>query len=162
MATLKSVVDLLAEQQEPVLLQMRDSFRSDLARIQVELQQVEQALAKKARRGGRTPTGDRSDGDGSRRLTRWQVFEVLQAQGRPMSPAEVKEALVAQGHTGLNTAQVRNHLTRLADKNKTVMRLSDLTYVVPSSNGTTPKNETDEPLSRADLSQRQDSLTDVG
>jgi hypothetical protein len=79
-----------------------------------------------------------------------------------MTPAEVKEALIEQGHSGLNTAQVRNHLTRLADRNKTLIRLPDLTYVVPSSNGTTPKTENGEPLLRADQSHRQDSLTGSG
>jgi hypothetical protein len=157
MAGIKSVVDLLAEQPEPVLLQMRATIRADLERLSVEAQQVDAALAKKARRGGSRSAGagapDRGEG-----LTRWQVYEVVKALGRPVAPPEVRDALREQGHPHVTTPQVRSHMFRLADVNKSLIRLPDSTYVVSSNNGGT-KNEADTPLSGDAGSQSQNQLS---
>jgi hypothetical protein len=156
MPPLKSVVDLLAEQPEPVLIQMRDNFKADLARLRVEIEQVEQALTKKARRGGRTP-GGRAAGESRKGLTRWQVFQVVKDEGRPMSPSEVRDVLHVQGLTHVTTAQVRNHLTRLHEVNNSLVKLPDATYVVPGGNGGVPKTEADDPLFTESEPHREDA-----
>jgi hypothetical protein len=95
------VVDLLAEQSEEALKQMRESVQAELARLTVEIQQIDQALAKKSRRS-RTGGG---------KLSRDQVVELVVRAGRPLTPAEVRDLVAEQGITASLNA-VRNHLLR--------------------------------------------------
>jgi hypothetical protein len=114
----RSVIDLLAEQPEEALLAMREAVQKELARLTVEAQQIDQAIAKNSRRNR----------GGSDRLTREQVFEVVKQAGGPASPAAVHKILAAQGvDASLNS--VRNHLTRLVDKNGWLIRMGDGTFI---------------------------------
>ena len=98
---------------------MREAVQRELARLTVEAQQIDQALARK----GRKARG------GGERLTREQVFEVIERAGSPLSPAEVHERLIDQGATAsLNS--VRNHLGRLADQNGWLMRMEDGRFMI--------------------------------
>jgi hypothetical protein len=97
-------VDLLAEQSEDALRRMREDVRAELARLTVEAEQIDQALARKNRRA-RTGGG---------RLSREQVFDLVMAARNPLTAAEVHQAINEAGiHVSLNA--VRNHLTRLEE-----------------------------------------------
>jgi hypothetical protein len=118
----RSVIDLLADQPEEALQTMMEAVQKELARLTVEAQQIDQALARKGRKA-------RGGGD---RLTREQVFEVLLRAGSPKTPAEVHEQLVTEGlNASLNS--VRNHLGRLADQNGWLARLPEGRFVVSPS-----------------------------
>jgi len=112
-APYRSVVDLLAEQSEEALKRMRDDVRTELARLTVEADQIDQALARKNRRA-RTGGG---------RLTREQVLDLVTTARRPLTVAEVHER-VTSGGVEVTLNAVRNHLTRLEEDGRLV-RLPD-------------------------------------
>lgn len=127
---LQSVVDLLAEQPEEALQAMRDAVQKELARLTVEVQQIDQALSKKSRR-------NRSAAGG--RLTREQVWEVVRSAALPLTPSEVHTLLAQEGSTAsLNS--VRNHLARLVDKNGMLARYPDGKFGL-HFDGTEPADE---------------------
>jgi DNA-binding transcriptional ArsR family regulator len=104
MAPLRTVADLLAEQSEETLRQMHESLKSELARLTVELQQVDEALAKKTRKARAASGGGR--------LSRDQVYEVMREATSPKTPADVQAQLLRLGYSVTPNA-VRNHLRRL-------------------------------------------------
>jgi hypothetical protein len=121
----RSVTDLLAEQPEEALLAMRERVQRELSRLTLEAMQIDEALTKVTRRnrGGRRPRG------GAERLTREQVFEVVERASGALTPSEVQEALTAQGvSTSLNS--VRNHMDRLVKQNGWLVRLDDGRFTV--------------------------------
>src|SRR5262245_34054588 len=115
--TPRSVSDLLAEQPEEALRAMRDAVARELNRLTLEAEQIDEALAKHARRS-------RSGGRRSDRITREQVLEVVRATNRAMTTAEVHDALVSQGLEA-SPNSIRNHLARLVDQNEALVRLPD-------------------------------------
>jgi hypothetical protein len=115
-----NVIDLLAEQPEAYLQKMLAGVREDLARLTVEAQQIEEALAKKSRRG-RTGGGN---------LTREQVYGLVVSAGQPVAPADVYELVAKSGITASLNA-VRNHLARLADKDHRLQRTLDGRFAAP-------------------------------
>jgi hypothetical protein len=116
----RSVIDLLAEQPEEALVAMREAVKAELARLEVESAQIEQALAKKSRRTrGSGKTG---------RLTREQVLDAVKRAGGPATAPQVHDMLVLEGATAsLNS--VRNHLGRLVEQNGSLIRLPDGSYL---------------------------------
>src|SRR5688572_5271234 len=104
MATPRSIVDLLIEQSEDSLREMRDARKRELARITVEIDQIEEALARKTRRQ-RTGGG---------KLTRDKVYDLVWFDGKALTVAEVKDLVAENGITASLNA-VRNHLNRLVD-----------------------------------------------
>jgi hypothetical protein len=115
----RSVIDLLADQPEEALVAMRDAVGKELARLTVEAQQIDQALARKGRKNR----------VGGQRLTREQVFEVIERAAVPLTPPEVFERLSEQGLTAsLNS--VRNHLSRLVEQNGWLVRLQDGRFAI--------------------------------
>jgi hypothetical protein len=93
---------------------MLDAVKKELRRLTVEADQIEQAITKKTRR-------TRSGGG---RLTRDQVYDIVRAAEKPLTPAEVHELVRQQGvNASLNA--VRNHLIRLADQNGSLTRTDD-------------------------------------
>ena len=107
----RSVIDLLAEQPDETLAAMLDSVESELARLTVEKRLIEQARARKARRGS-----------GGERLSRQEVFEAVREAGKPVTAPEVHSLLSVDGHkASLNS--VRNHLARLVDENGWLVKL---------------------------------------
>lgn len=119
----RDVVDLLADEPPETLAAMLASVQSKLAHLTIEAQLIEAAQAKQSRR-------NRSGGGsgGSRRLTKEQVFAVVDRSDEPMSPAQVHEALKEQGlPASLNS--VRNHLARLVDQHGWLRRTDDGRFV---------------------------------
>lgn len=115
------MTDLLVEQSEETLLEMRERVRGELARLTVEAQQIEEALAKKGRRS-------RGGGSGGGTVTRKQVLDVVEQAGVPMSPVDVQRVL---GERGLDVTinAIRNHLLRLVQQNGALIRDEDGRYV---------------------------------
>jgi DNA-binding transcriptional ArsR family regulator len=110
----RSVIDLLAEQPDEALLAMQEAVKSELARLTIEAQQIEQALAKKSRR--RPSAGNR--------LTRENVYEAVEVIDSPVTPSEVHAFFTERGYdVSLNS--VRNHLSRLVEKDGALVRLDD-------------------------------------
>lgn len=120
MARPRGIVDLLAEQSEEALRLMRDTAKAELARLTVEVEQIEEALARKTRKQ-RTGGG---------RLSRQQVFNIVWMSGRPVTAAEVREEIATQGVTVTLNA-VRNHLNRLVDDDRRLMRYADGRFGMP-------------------------------
>lgn len=116
---IRSVTDLLAEQPEEALLRMREAAKEQLDRLTVEIQMIDQALARKSRRG--SPGG---------RLTRQQVYDVVAQAGRPVKPAEVHQLIVEAG-VNASANSVRNHLARMHEDGE-LGRLDDGSYAVIS------------------------------
>jgi hypothetical protein len=115
------VIDLLADQPEEALLAMREAVQKELARLTVEAQQIEQALARQQRkhRGG------------GHRLSREQVLEIVGESSDPMSPTDVHERLQQLGiDASLNS--VRNHLARL-EKSGWLIRVDDGRFTLSPS-----------------------------
>jgi hypothetical protein len=115
----RSVVDLLAEQSEDSLRQMKDSIAAELARLSVEAEQIDQALARKNRKS-RTGGG---------RLTRDQVLDVLARADGFKTTAEVQAQIEAEGVPASVNA-VRNHLTRLVQEGR-LSRDTDGRFGIP-------------------------------
>ena len=113
MAKPKTVVDLLAEQPDEALHEMRDINRRELARVQeelarlkVEASQIEQALKRGSDRAGR--------------VTADEVLEAAREVEPPVSAAEVTQILLDRGRVTATVNGVRNHLNRLAARGQLV------------------------------------------
>jgi hypothetical protein len=129
----RSVIDLLTEQPEDVLIKMRDSIRTELSRLTVEAQQVEQAIAKKSRRRpSSAQASNNGHSSGKRKLSRQKVFEIVVQAGHPLSTNEVVERLAAEGIEISSPNSVRNHLIRLVEINHWLSRTSDSRFAVVS------------------------------
>lgn len=116
----RNVIDLLVEQSEEALMMMLDAAKAELTQRAIEVKQIEEALARKTRR-------NRGGTSGSR-LTKEQVFAVVDRSDEPLSPAQVHEALVEQGvPASLNS--VRNHLARLVDQHGWLRRTDEGRFV---------------------------------
>jgi uncharacterized protein (DUF3084 family) len=123
MAKPMTVSDLLAEQPEGSLRTMLHAAQAELkraqdesARLEVEVQQIQQALAKQGRQ-----TGGRST------LTRDQVLAAARATEPPFTAAEVQATLETAGHSATVNA-TRNHLNRLVEREE-LLRHDDGRYV---------------------------------
>lgn len=114
-------------------------------RLRVELQQVEDALARQARRPARS---QRSSGqmDGKAGNTRQRIVAVLHDASEPMTPSEILAALKRDGPERSRGA-VHNMLARLVDSGQ-IAKLGEGRYelasrsnalageaLVPSENG---------------------------
>lgn len=120
MAPPRRIVDLVAEQSEDALRQMRDTAKAEIARLTVEVEIYEEALARKTRKK-RTGGG---------RLSRDQVHSIVWMSDKPLTAAEVQEEIARQGLTVTLNA-VRNHLNRLADDDHRLIRLPDGRFGMP-------------------------------
>jgi hypothetical protein len=114
----KTVTALLAQQDEEVLAEMLESLDTDIRRMTIEKEQVQEALAKKrSRRGGRRVGGETSRGHSG--VKRQDVLRIVRAKGKPTTPADVRHSLLMEGYD-ITGAAVRNHLRRLVEDNELV------------------------------------------
>lgn len=123
MATTSSlIVDLLAERPTHELERMREQARETASRLQVEMDQIEEALAKQARskqvrRPSRQGTGSGSTG------AKAKILEMLSTSAQPLSPAEIERGLAGAGikttrgaiHTALGRAMKAGQVKRVAE-----------------------------------------------
>jgi len=112
---------------------MREAVRSEQGRLEVEALQIEDALAIQARR-------NRGKSGGGNRLSRAQVLDVVERAERPLTAAEVQAFLSADGlNASLNA--VRNHLARLEENDRRIVRTPDGRFVFHPRFGIARPNE---------------------
>lgn len=100
------LVDLLAARPEHELRKMRDKAAAQVKRLEVEIEQLDEALARQARRSARASGTARSD-------TRQRVLDVIRDHGEPMTPSQVIAALNAQGTPTPKSGAIHNMMGRL-------------------------------------------------
>jgi hypothetical protein len=123
------IVSLLSEQPTEELEALRDKLDAEGARVAVERQQVDEALALQSRRASTSvrSTAGRPSG------TRKRVLDVFARTAGPMSPAEVIAALEADGGSPSRGA-VHNMIGRLVESGE-VRRIGEGRYELASRNG---------------------------
>ncbi len=113
MANPKTVTALLIQQDEEVLVEMYQSVKDEIQRLEVQKLLLEEALSKRSRR----PSRSAISASGSSRqsgVKRADVLKVVRDKGAPTTPADVRNTLRLQGYD-ITGAAVRNHLRRLVD-----------------------------------------------
>jgi hypothetical protein len=119
------IVSLLSERPTDELTRARDKMRAEVARLTVELEQVEEALARAARKGGKTPKRTAKAG-----TARAQVLDYFRRNDRPLSPAEVYGALRLEGFAGSKSA-IYNAFGKLHADGE-IAKVNDGQYVLAS------------------------------
>jgi hypothetical protein len=120
------VVDLLAARPEDELREMLDKAAAQLRRLEVEVEQLEEALARQVRRSARAGGSARSD-------TRQRVLETIRDHGGPMSPSQVIAALNAQDAPTPKSGAIHNMMGRLVREGDLVREGGQ--YDLPGRNG---------------------------
>lgn len=161
--TPRSVIDLLRDQPEETLLAMRSAIQEELARLQVELGQVDTALARRPRRSARPVKATVYGGSNGRRavLTRQMLFEFVKELGRPVSPPEVMRAYAERGVT-VSSNSVRNSLARLVEIDGLLVRIEDGRYTPADQAAAANRTEANDPLSGDVEPQSHDSEARLG
>jgi len=128
----KSVVDTLANLPESELVEMRDAYKAQAAKLRFETEQVEQALEKQAKKRGsrssqpsgrsRTPSSNGSTG-----MTRRKVYALVREIGQPVTPAEARKILAARG-IEVEAQSLRIHMQRLVNRDHLLIRDDDGRY----------------------------------
>jgi hypothetical protein len=150
------IATLLAERPTEELEALRDRAHAERARVDVELQQFEEALALKARRAPRS-TGQRS-GVARPGVTQKRILAAVRRFDGPVSPAQIIAEMESRGSTP-SKGSIHNTIGRLV-KNGLLTRLGEGQYQLASRNGSSAEsdagpteNESTEPLSLATGSQ---------
>lgn len=146
------VVSLLAQRPEAELQELRDKAQSELARLQVEIDQFDEALAKRSRRGGGTRQVPRPrTGRTTRGNTKKLVENIFKSQpDMDLSPAAVVRTLEEQGTPPSSPSAVYNGIRRLKEVG-TILQVGEGLYRLASQNGAgqapgPTENEEGEPL----------------
>ena len=129
----RSIADLLRAQPQEELEAMAEAMRSEITRLQRDLEIVESALAPKSRKRSRSRSSNGSNGHRGSGLKRAVLFRTVAEQGRPVSPVEMREILVAKGYD-IATSAVRTGMSRLVQDGRLV-RLSEGVYAVSTADG---------------------------
>jgi hypothetical protein len=151
------IVTLLAERPTEELEALRQKAHAERARVEVELQQFEEALALKARRGPRQTRTTAAKPGGTRK----RVLDAVASSPDPISPAQVIAKLREAGSSPSGGA-IHNMLARLIEAGD-VAKVADGQYTLASRNGTSndaegpSRNGTTEPLSTVTGPQEGDS-----
>jgi hypothetical protein len=108
----------------------REKARTDLARLTVELEQVEAALALQARaaKPHRSRSG-RKQGN-----TRKRVLDIVASGDGPMSPAQIRQVMTEQGKA-LSGGGLYTLIKRLVDEGE-LRKIADGQYTLPTPNET--------------------------
>lgn len=112
----------------------KDKLAQEVARLDIELQQVEDAITRQSRRkaskGGSPSTGG---------VPAWQrVLTFIEESDQPVSPADTRAALSRAGYSGGKSA-VYNAFTRLLQMDK-IVKVGEGLYTTapPNGNGSEP------------------------
>jgi hypothetical protein len=128
------VVSLLSERSATELESIRDKARADLARLTVELEQIEAALVLqgKAAKGQRSYAAHRPAGKvGS---SRNRVLKIVAASDGPISPAQIRHAMAEQGGHTLSGGGLYTLIKRLTEEGE-LRKIADGQYALPARNG---------------------------
>lgn len=139
-----TVVSLLARLDEAELRKMQSALEADgarvdaeRARINVELDQVREALARRARpvAKGRNPGRRPARRPGE---TQQRILDAVARLPQPVSPAQVIANMEEHGVTG-NRGTIHNAIGRLV-KTGQLVRLGEGQYKLASTNGSSPES----------------------
>ncbi len=127
------VVKLLSERSSAELESLRESLRTEHARVGVELEQVEAAIAlqQRASKAQRFGTGRRAKA-GS---TRERILKIVGASAEPVGPAYIRDTMAAQGGKAPKGGTIYSTVQRLA-REGTLLKIADGQYTLPAHNGT--------------------------
>lgn len=132
------VAALLAERPAHELLESRAKAQAELARLTVEVEQIDQALAKQAQQQARRP-GTRGRRKGASGGTRERVIQVVRAApGDTISPAQIIAAMRADG-SSVSSGAIRNMIRRLVEEGD-IDKVREGVYKLASRNGSSPPN----------------------
>jgi hypothetical protein len=126
------VVSLLAERPEDELRAIHEKARAEVARLQVEIDQIEQALAKQAQQQARRsprPSRRKTASGG----TRERVLEAVRGADDTISAAQIIAALRESG-SSVTSGAIRNMVRRLVDDGE-IVRIREGAYKLTSRNG---------------------------
>lgn len=124
------IVSLLAERPIEELEALRDKARSEQARVDVEFQQFEEALALKMRR---TPRPAQRGTPARPGRTQKRILDAVARSDHPISPAEIIAEMESHGTTP-SKGSIHNTIGRLV-KNGLLVRLGEGQYQLASQNG---------------------------
>jgi hypothetical protein len=150
------VVQLLAQRPEEELQKLRDTASAELARLEVEIEQLDEALGKKTRRRSSRQT-TRSRASRSKGNTKKLVEGMFRANpGEIFTPAGVRDALEDQGTPPSSSSAVYNAFGRLKQAG-VIVPLGEGEYQLASRNGegaeSGTKHEDGTPLSAGSSSE---------
>jgi hypothetical protein len=130
--TTSLAVQSLAKLSPAELESTREKARTDLARLTVEVEQIDAALALQARasRPHRSRSG-RKQGN-----TRKRVLDIVGSSAEPMSPAQIKQIMTEQGKA-LSGGGLYTLIRRLVDEGE-VTKVANGQYTIAAPNGTDP------------------------
>jgi hypothetical protein len=127
------VVTLLSERSPAELESLRENLRTEHARVTVELEQVEAAIAhqQRAAKGQRFGAGHRRK-TGS---TRQRILKIVGASSEPVGPAYIRDAMAAQGGKAPKGGSIYSMVQRMAREGD-LLKIADGQYTLPVPNGT--------------------------
>jgi Ferric uptake regulator family len=157
------IVDLLAERPERDLRELREQAVAVRQRVSVEIEQIDEALAKQGRkrpsraaRPSPSPSPSRPS-PAPAGATRQRILRIIRDEGQT-SPAEIV-ALSKQQGKPLGKSSVYNMLKALTDTG-VIVRVSEGVYELASANGSSPsKPSTDAPSVGSEGYGRESALT---
>jgi hypothetical protein len=123
------IVELLAERPESDLRDLRARYIAQRQRVDVEIEQIDEALTKQAkRRGGKASA--RQNGSRPVGSTRELILGALREKGRS-SPAELRAGFEQEGRSAKSIYNMLRTLTLEGE----VVRVADGLYELASDNG---------------------------
>jgi hypothetical protein len=145
------IVTLLAERPTEELEALREKAYSERARVNVELQQFDEALAFKARRSPPRSTSRSNARPARPGATQKRILAAVTKVDGPVSPAQIIAEMQSHGATP-SAGSIHNTIGRLV-KNGLLTKLGAGQYQLASRNGSSAEsnagpteNETTEPL----------------
>jgi hypothetical protein len=137
--TTSLAVTSLAQLPPAELAADREKKRADLARLTVEVEQVEAALAIQARaaKPHKTRSGRQSKPGSSRK----RVLDIVGSSDGPVSPAQIKHAMAEHGKT-LSGGGLYQLIKRLVDDGE-LHKIANGAYTLPAHNGADPSGPTE-------------------
>ncbi len=135
--TTSLAVASLAKQSPVELANDREKKQAALARLTVEIEQVDAAIALQAREAKppRTRSG-RKQGNSRKR-----VLDIVASSDGPVSPAQIKHAMAEHGKT-LSGGGLYQLIKRLVEDGE-LHKIADGEYTLPARNGDDPSGPTE-------------------
>jgi hypothetical protein len=124
------VVKLLSERSTVELEGLRDSLRTEHARVTVELEQVEAAIAQQQRASKAQRFGPRRGKTGG---TRERILKIVGESAEPVGPAYIRDQMAAQGKAPKG-GTIYSTVQRLA-RDGVLLKIADGKYTLPAQNG---------------------------
>lgn len=124
------IVELLAERPEGDLRDLRARYIAQRQRVDVEIEQIDEALTKQAKRRGGKAASARQNGSRPVGSTRELILGALREKGRS-SPAELRAGFEQEGRSAKSIYNMLRTLTLEGE----VVRVADGLYELASDNG---------------------------